>query len=656
MPTSADAHAAVLDFYRGATGPGFGSVSDAGDLAAAPCGSLIAFRGTERRDLTAPAIGRVCLFEPDGGTCVVVSEHAADAFGARWSSDGRFLAYLQRAGPGEPADVRFHVVDGSVADETVVTSADVQGDIQSVSWSADGVSLLLIVAPYGADIPGAAGSGRGGVPRAMRWQPAPEPSGAHRRLVLVDLADRTCQSVETAGLSVWEAAFGEAGTVHAIVSEGAGESAWYDAYLVVIDLAAGTISSLYAPPAYRGIPRQLGLALSGSSPLAVAVLLAICSDRGAVAGELVLVDRRSANARVVDTDFDVSHAVWTAPDHLVVAGIRGRDTVVADVYAETGDVREIWRGTDVLVGGDGGYPAVTVDGEGRIYGVRECHAHAPAIARLEPTGFVDQLSFHDSGSTFAASRAGRLEWFRWAAKDKSFLEGTLLLPLRPGPYPTIVWLHGGPVWTTTNTWVLRTPETAVLLDHGFAIFCPNPRGGSGHGVGFVADLVGDVGGVDTDDVLSGLDALVAAGVVDGERIGLTGGSYGGFLAAWLIGRTSRFAAAVVVSPITDWASFRLTSNIDRFAEIYVGMGESDAQRSPLRYAETVSTPTLVVVGERDLCTPPEQGVKYLRAIRGHGQAPCGLVVYPDVGHVPRDFPELGDYLARMVEWFERHLR
>src|SRR3989442_8702912 len=99
---------------------------------------------------------------------------------------------------------------------------------------------------------------------------------------------------------------------------------------------------------------------------------------------------------------------------------------------------------------------------------------------------------------------------------------------------------------------MRGILTAFLVSRGYAVLFPNPRGSSGRGQSFAQMVYGDMGGGDAQDIMSGIDALIERGIADPDRLGVTGGSYGGFMSTWLVGQTERFAAAVAVSPVTDW--------------------------------------------------------------------------------------------------------
>jgi dipeptidyl aminopeptidase/acylaminoacyl peptidase len=167
-----------------------------------------------------------------------------------------------------------------------------------------------------------------------------------------------------------------------------------------------------------------------------------------------------------------------------------------------------------------------------------------------------------------------------------------------------------------------------------------------------------MGGADTYDFLSGIDALIERGVADPKRLAVMGHSYGGYMAAWLISQDSRFAAAVTSSPITNYVTEHLLSNIPHWpalflAESYNLAGGKYFERSPIMHAYKVKTPTLNICGRLDRSAPPEEAAQFHNALLQHGGTSL-LVTYPREGHGVRSMPALIDYAARIVSWFDQY--
>jgi dipeptidyl aminopeptidase/acylaminoacyl peptidase len=200
---------------------------------------------------------------------------------------------------------------------------------------------------------------------------------------------------------------------------------------------------------------------------------------------------------------------------------------------------------------------------------------------------------------------------------------------------------------------------AVLLEAGYAIVHPNPRGSSGRGRAFAAAVVGDMGGEDAHDLLAGVEWLIAEGIADPARVAVAGVSYGGYMAALLPTLTDRFAAAIVSSPLTDMVSSYYGSSLTAFVRDYLGGTPTTEtarylERSPVFAGGRLRTPTLITNGARDRATPMGQSVELFRALRDQGVA-AELVIYPTEGHGFSDVATRGDWLGRVVAWLDRYM-
>jgi dipeptidyl aminopeptidase/acylaminoacyl peptidase len=194
---------------------------------------------------------------------------------------------------------------------------------------------------------------------------------------------------------------------------------------------------------------------------------------------------------------------------------------------------------------------------------------------------------------------------------------------------------------------------------GYAVLRPNPRGSTGRGRDWAEAVVDDMGGRDVEDLTSGVRHLVAAGVVDPSRVGLTGNSYGGYIAAWAPCVSDVFAATVSRSPVTDWRSMHFTSNLAEFDRLMLTGDPMDptsqyATRSPTELADRISTPILLTAGALDLACPPSQA-KYLHARLLELGVETQLAIYPEEGHGVRGKDAVVDQTARMIAWFERFM-
>jgi dipeptidyl aminopeptidase/acylaminoacyl peptidase len=200
----------------------------------------------------------------------------------------------------------------------------------------------------------------------------------------------------------------------------------------------------------------------------------------------------------------------------------------------------------------------------------------------------------------------------------------------------------------------------LLADGGYAVLLPNPRGSVGRGHTFARGVMLNSGTADLDDIMAGVDLCIAEGIADAGRLGISGLSYGGYMAGWAITQTDRFGASVALSVIGDYVTFHLTSEVAVYDEMILGGRWDDPagpyiERSPIFQMAGVTTPTLVIQGQADRCTPVGQGEELYAALEAAG-AETELVIYPREGHVTVERDHAIDALRRTQDWFDRHLR
>ena len=459
--------------------------------------------------------------------------------------------------------------------------------------------------------------------------------------------------VGAVGTNLWEAVWCGNARIAGVVSEGPGEGRWYSARLALIDPESGTIEEIYSPQ------DQLGVPAGSPSGKHLAILEAVCSDRGIIAGNLRLIDVASRQVHCADTNnIDISHIEWRSDETLLLAGHREFESVIGTFDVTSNTFSETWRSHEITTGGR--YISVSgLNRRGDCVLVGESFVRAPEIAVIQQGEYRAVRSF-DVGYGLEAANIDAVQRVSWAAPDGLDIQGWLLLPKGKAPHPLIVNIHGGPVMHWRPTWLGRSGlHMLMLIKHGYAVFLPNPRGSGGRGQDFARRVKGDLNGADTRDYLSGLDHLVRQGLADPARIGVMGGSYGGNMTSWLITQDSRFAAAVSLAPHTNQVTEHLLSNIPDFVALFLGdhytnFGGKYFERSPILHAHKAKTPTLNVCGALDRCTPPEEAVQFHHALLENGVKSV-LVTYPEEGHGIRRLPAIIDYAARVVAWFSEYM-
>jgi dipeptidyl aminopeptidase/acylaminoacyl peptidase len=634
--------------------PGKDAVSDAADLHVCPDGTHAVFTGTICESLEGSLPTRICEVNLRTGAMRVLTQGGHSDRSPRYSPNGKRIAFVSdREAAG---DFQLYLLDRLTGE--VSPAPRVRGWIEYLRWSPDGTRLLLGVAGHGADVAGGQGAvtSRQHREEAPSWLPAVETGNEEfrrRTAWTYDLASGAMREVSTATWNIWEANWCGTDAIVAVVTKGAGEGDWYRAQLATIDIASSEVRVLYSPR------DQIGWPSASSDGRSVAFVEAVCSDRWIVAGDLKLLDVESGSVEHARTGgADISFVEWVSGHTVLVAGLRGAETVVGYFDLPTRGFREVWSSTEISTGGFGvAVASAGPAGDSALVG--EGFKRAPEIAVIAE-GLYRPVCSLDRGYQQAAEAIHDIRSIRWRAPDGLEIQGWLLLPSGTPPFASVLSIHGGPVGNWRPTFLARRyMPLLALLAMGYAVFLPNPRGSSGRGRDFAHRVVGDLGGADTHDHLSGLDHLVAEGIVDLTRIGVTGVSYGGFMSAWLVTQDRRFSACVPVAPACNHVTAHLLSNIPDFVAIFLDDHYSNPSgkyfsRSPVTFAERVRTPTLNICGALDRCTPPEEAAQFHSALRERG-VPSVLVTYPEEGHGVRSYPAAIDYAARMAAWFEEHM-
>jgi dipeptidyl aminopeptidase/acylaminoacyl peptidase len=522
---------------------------------------------------------------------------------------------------------------------------EIPGSVENIHWSLDGTRLLVLAADLGADRAGAQSATK--IQEAAAEQQDPKvvrPALFWRRLWLVDAATGGTRDVTPSGVNVFEVGWA-GGKAVAVCTDEPSESAWYDAWVGLIDFDTLAVERVHTPKWQLQSPR---ISPGGQ----VAFVEGFSSDRGTLAGTVNVLGRGPIAPEL--------HATWIEfadEDTLWVTGYRGAGTFAGRLSLD-GSYEELAGGEFTL--GPRYSPALAVSADG-----------SRAAAACESVDEAAEVVLWEDGkrrtltnlNAEVAPRLTNIDWraHRWSSFDGLEVEGLLALPRGDvnGPHPLVVLVHGGPTGAWSWMFAPAAGLVQLLASEGYATLLPNVRGSVGWGPEFAEANLGDMGGGDLQDILTGIDALVRDGIVDDERVAITGGSYGGFMSSWAVTQSDRFAASMPFAVVTDWVSFHSTTNIGQFDRLYLQADPYDAQgdytrRSPVYYAHKCKTPTLILHGEDDLCTPLSQAVEFYNALVEAG-CETELVVYPREGHGWTEREHQIDSWNRMRDWLARHL-
>ncbi len=580
------------------------------------------------------------------------------------SPDGRSLAFLRVVTDEHGADrpqVAVAPVDGGEA--RVVTALPLGAG--TPVWSPDSTRVAVTArfpepGRYGSAVTGDEG---------RRPTPAAEAPRLTTRLdfhvdgagylldkpqqvVVVDVTDRDAEPVRTAltsatcslGSPVW---YPDGSALLVVAPRDLGARETHDDDLYRVDLADGSLTlairtegsvgavtvgptgsvfftgASHADGQLVAEPQGLWRADHGAHPVRLTARETVdVTGAPVVHGEDVLVavlDRGTVGVRRVrggaDGPVGLDDLEVVLGGHLVVSGF----DVAGDVLLATAGTTES-PGEVLVVDLVGGTDVEPTDGSG---------PEPSDGSSAEPTVMTDYAA--PLRDTATAPGVRRIEELTGTSPDGTPVHGWVVLPEGDGPHPVLRVVHGGPFGQ--DTWAFFD-EAQVYASAGYAVVIGNPRGSGGYGLDHGRAVIGAMGTVDVDDVLALLDAALERPDLDASRVGIMGGSYGGFMTSWVAAHHGeRFVAAWSERAVNAWDSFAGSSDIGWFfADAYVGADpEEQRRRSPLTYAAQVSIPFMVAHSEEDWRCPIEQGHRQFVALKRAG-VDASLLVFPGEGH------------------------
>ena len=533
--------------------PSVDQVSGASDLAGSPNGKQIAFTGNIHGPdwRNTPAKTRICIVDVDTSELEVITSGPNNERLPKWAPDGKTIAFLSdRAEEGIFQLYLLKVGRLGEAEPIPFVSGMV---VEDYHWSLDGSQILLQSAGLDADKGDGGGSGKVGQPKndLPNWMPnvdSGDTSNAWRSLWVYDLEKKTMSRESSHGCNVWEAAWCGPKAIISIATDSPLEDAWYKSTLRIQNLSGGEERVLYEPK------WQLGCPVASPSGKKIAVIEGAASDRGLVPGEIKIIDAETGTVGNINSKgTDVSQLIWRGENSLFYIGNRSLNTVAGEYPPYPFNPN--WESPEAC--GGGLHPVATLLPNEGFAIVRESWTRPPEISVVEHGKLETILSFNHKGYKSLQSDLGTMTPFNWYATDDLEMQGFLHRPKgNDGKYGLIVNIHGGPIYANMNT-STGVNFTSLLNSKGYAVFRPNPRGSMGRGQKFAQAVVGDMGGADAQDILSGIRAVCKSDPrIDTNRIGIVGGSYGGFMASLLPTLDPCFKASVSIAAVTDWHSFQ----------------------------------------------------------------------------------------------------
>jgi dipeptidyl aminopeptidase/acylaminoacyl peptidase len=611
------------------------------DLALTPAGDrVVAVESTETgEELIRPHGALVIRDARDGRVLRTIDPCPTCVYGApAWSPNADALAFL--ASDDDAFTATLYVV-GQDAPRVVTQFRGVAG---SPRWAPDGATLALLATP---DARKKTGATQAGAPQVGEIGQEND----EQRIAVVAAAGGPLRFVSPADTFVYEYDWVPDGRGFvATAAKGDGDNNWWVAKLEAFDLTSGAETVLAAPKVQMNYPR---VSPDGRT---VSFIGGLMSDFGSIGGDLYSVSITGGEPVDRSPGFKGSFTslAWRGKD-LIATALVGDKATIAAVDSRTWAVKPLWSAPVSIEGADfNGSAVLNADGTIAATAVQD-FAHGPAIF----AGKIAALKAisHDNDALAPQVRARSIAW----KSEGADVQGWLLSPLALGPgktYPMIVQVHGGPSAAVTPRFAGHG-TVRDLVAHGDFVFLPNPRGSYGQGEAFTAANRRDFGGGDWRDILAGVDAVEKAAPIDDRRLGLLGGSYGGFMAMWGVTQSQRFHAAVAGAGIANWISYYGQNGIDEWMIPFYGASAYDDPaiynaESPINFIKNARTPTFIFVGERDVEVPAPQSLEFWHALKAQG-VPTSLVIYPGEGHGLRQPQHVQDLNRRIIAWFDQYL-
>ena len=558
-----------------------------------------------------------------------------------WAPDGKHLSFALRT-PGTHARSVYTVAaDGSGLTKLL----DFSGTIDALKYGPDGRLAMLATENANKEV----GATEAGAPIAGDLdQATPE-----QRIAVLDQGALHFASPPDLYVYEYDWRPGGAGFV-GTAAPGDGDDNWWSAKLYAFSAADGVAKVLYAPTDIR---QQIAAPRVSRDGATVAFIAGIMSDFGSTGGDVYTLPLSGGPATNITPAMHASATAlaWHCDGRLHAQLLAGDQVQLVDLGAggrQAAAPRVLWSGAESL--SNGGEFASTACPSGVMASEKQSFTQAPEIA-AGAVGHWRNLTASNAGLHMPA----RVQSIWWKS-DGFDVQGWLLLPEQSGgKLPMVTTVHGGPA-AAVVPFFAGPGLTSTLLEQGYAVFRPNPRGSYGQGERFTLANVRDFGHGDLRDILAGIDAAAKVAPIDTARLGITGGSYGGFMTMWAVTQTDRFKAAVAAAGISNWQSYYGENGIDAWMLPYFGASvyqdpAAYAQSSAINFIRNVKTPTFEYVGERDIECPAPQTQEFWHALKGLN-VPTSIMIYPGEGHGLRDPAHSADAMRRTLEWFDKYLK
>lgn len=571
------------------------------------------FKGEERNE--------VAVFSTKGKKHKFSSNSGWNNFSPRFDKTGRKFAYLSKK--GEENRLMLYDFDKDRNEEIVI-----DGIAEGLEWLNSDTLILLI-----RDKDNLLDEKKNGSDGYFFEEDARFSS--LWKFVIGSGFERVTEKVQ-----VWEFTVNDE-IIAAITSPYPYEWSWYQAEVSLIDLRDNKMRKVYSKE-----KRQVAKPSLSPDNQNLLFLESLWSDRGVTSGDIMRVNLKTMKSenltRGVEESF--SHTLWLNSKEFYALSNKegtfkislfdGKNSKV--VWSKYGTVRSAWS------------PSFSVSGENAVVSFESSKKRNEVLLidlKLGKERTLTEVNKHLEGAkTYTTQKVS------WKSYDGTEVYG-IFAPAGSNS-PLMVIVHGGPTGSSTD---LFTGMHALFLSNGYSVFLPNYRGSTGKGREYAEKNLGDMGGEDLQDILSGIDFLVKHKGVNKRNIFITGGSYGGFMTAWAITQTNIFRGAIALFGISDWISFHGVSNLPLWDSVHYDEDpykfEKFLKFSPLWHVENIKTPILLAHGIEDPYVPVGQFYQFFRALKDK-RKDVRLLLFPREGHGFKEKKHIEKYYEEIFKWLK----
>ena len=592
-------------------------------------------------------ITQVWLADADGKNAFQITFGDKSSTNPRWSPDGNWIAFTSNR-----KDNRNNLYLLRAAGGEAEPLTDLKGSVANFDWSPDGKWIAYTMTDAKTDDEEKNDKGR----NDFRW--VDENLKMSRLYVLPVAKDangkREPRKLTTENYNVGGFDWSPDGkTIAFSYTKTAGANDWTTADVSLLDVASGKITVFANTPAAETAP------LYSPDGKSIAVSVSENPPRWTFAGQINIFPAGGGAPRALAASFDAQPNMidWSADGKTIYfTEAKGVRTALYALDTVSDKITELGESVGVF--------NVSMNAAHNMFGLVWQDAVTPPEVYVSPVGKLAPVQISRVNEEMKKMPMPRTEVVRWKSTDGRDIEGLLTYPIgyQAGQkVPLILNIHGGPAGVFQQSFIggRGVYPLATFASKGYAILRPNPRGSSGYGADFRRANVKDWGGMDYQDLMTGVDTVIKMGVADENRLGVMGWSYGGYMTSWIVTQTKRFKAASAGAPVTNLMSFNGTADIPGFVPDYFGGNQWEnpeiyAKHSAMFNIKGVSTPTLIQHGEADIRVPISQGYEFYNALKRQN-VPTRMIVLPRQPHGPNE-PKM--QLAAMqsnLEWFEKYL-